>query len=92
MLNINFSKKELAQLKERGYYVEHEKDIITVRDIQGKAVGEIVSLGEGSNSVILMSKTQVYWCKSIDGIHEYLGYVYVNIRPIEGGIGQIRLY
>ena len=40
-----------------------------MRDIQGKTVGEIVSLGEGSNSVILMSKTQVYWCKSIDGIY-----------------------
>ena len=46
MLNINFSKEELVQLKDKGYYIEQEKDIITVRNIQGKAVGEIVYLEE----------------------------------------------
>ena len=42
MLNINFSKKELTHLKAKGYYVEQEKDIITVRNIKGKAVGEMI--------------------------------------------------
>ena len=90
MLNINFSKEELAHLKKKCYYVEHEKDIITVRDIQGKTIGEMFYL-EDSNLIILMSKTQVYWCKSIDGIHEYLGHVYVNVKLLRG-IGQVRLY
>lgn len=89
MFNIDFSKDELAQLKKKGYYVEHEKDIITVRDIQGKTIGEMVYL-EDSNLIILMSKTQVYWCKSIYGIHEYLGHVYVNFKLLSGD-GQIRL-
>lgn len=90
MLNINFSKEELTQLKAKGYYVEQEKDIITVRNIKGKAVGEII-YREDSNLIILMTRTQVYWCESIDGIHEYFGHVYVNVRPLGGEIGQIRL-
>ncbi len=90
MLNVHFSKKELEQLERSSYYVEQGKDIITIRNIQGVSVGEIVYIKD-SNINILMCKTQYYFCRSIDGIHEFLGYVYVNIRTTEGGCGQIRL-
>lgn len=90
MLNVHFSKKELEQLKNKSYYVEQEKDIITIRNIQGVPVGEIVYI-EDSNTIVLMSKTQYYFFESIDGIHEYFGNVYVNFVTTEGGYGQIRL-
>lgn len=90
MLNINFCKEELEHLKKNGFYVEQGKDIITIRNIQGETIGEIIYIEE-YNLIILMNKDDVHLCKSINGIHEYCEYVYVNIRTSEGIVKKVRL-
>lgn len=90
MLNVNFDNQELASLQTEGYYIEEEKDMITIRDIQGKTIGEMVRL-KHYNTIILMSKTECLWCKHIIGVELWLERIYVNVITTGGVVTQIKL-
>ncbi|MBQ2938476.1 MAG: hypothetical protein IJE05_06360 [Clostridia bacterium] len=90
MLNVNFGDEELASLQADGYYIEEKKDVITIRDIQGKTIGEMVRL-KYNNTIILMSQTECIWCKTIIGIETWLGHLYVHVITTGGVVAQIKL-
>lgn len=90
MFNVNVDERDLKELKEAGYYLENEKNMITIRNMSGRTIGEIIYCEE-SNTILLMSKREAYWLKKIDGIDTYFGEVYVLIKPVDGGIGRISL-
>ena len=61
MLKLVSTDKEIKKInKEYGYYIEDNKDIITVRYADGTALIEIVYI-EKDDNVIILNREEVLW-------------------------------
>lgn len=64
MINVNVTNRQLEELLLDGYVIEHEKNLITIRNLYGKAMAEIIYIEE-TNEILLNTEGKFIWCASI---------------------------
>ena len=71
MINVNIERWSLEELSKNGFILEHGDNIITIRNIYGKLLIEIIYFEE-TNKILINRKKGFDWCDKI-----------IDIRPSE---------
>ena len=72
MFNVNLDERDFLGIKKKGYYIEHGKNIITIRKSDGSPMIEIIYMEE-TNELLVMTKNIFHWYKKIRHISPFVG-------------------